>query len=220
MMNNYDMLKKSCREALRYPSNLEWSCQRKSTLQKYQSSIATKKNDLFLGSNKEIYIIEPNSLDEDKYLLIPQMDDTFTLSAFRQEIIRLTAYLQKHLQQNRKDPHFCLMYFHLLLPKSRILILSSFLQSAYSRSELNCSYESFTTLSSFYQILASFLDFTTSFRYTDQLLDYHMTGFLSNNTLDIPKCKRVEIPELGYSGCNHTTQYLLRAVEQLTNSSD
>ena len=113
MMNNYDMLKKSCREPLRYPSNLEWSCQRNSILQEYQSSIAAKKNDLFLSSNEEIYIIEPNSLDEDEYLPIPQMDDTFTLSAFKQEIVQSTAQLQKPLKQNRKDPHFCLMYFHL-----------------------------------------------------------------------------------------------------------
>ncbi|RBR10784.1 uncharacterized protein FIESC28_09315 [Fusarium coffeatum] len=204
MMNNYDMLKKSCREPLRYPSNLEWSCQRNSTLQEYQSSIAAKKNDLFLGSNEEIYIIEPNSLDEDGYLPIPQMDDTFTLSAFKQEVVRSPADLQKHLLKNRKDPHFCLI----------------FLQSAHSRSELNCSHESFATLSSFYQIPASFLDFATSFGYTDQPLDYHMTGFSGDDTLDTPKSKRVEIPELGRSGCDHTTQYLLRAVERSINSSN
>jgi hypothetical protein len=108
-MNNYDMLKTSCRNSLHYPSNLKWSCQRKSNLQDYQSSITAKKNDLFLSGNEEIYIIEPNSLDEDEYLTVPQMDNTFTLSAFKQEIVRSPAHLHKHLQRNRKDPHFCLM---------------------------------------------------------------------------------------------------------------
>ena len=56
-MNNYDMLKTSCREPLRYPSNLGWSSQRKTTLQEYQSSITAKKDDLFLASNEEIYIL-------------------------------------------------------------------------------------------------------------------------------------------------------------------
>lgn len=221
MMHNYDMLKKSCRDSLHYPSNLEWSCQRKRTLQDYQSSIVTKKNDLFLSSNEEIRIIEPNSLDEDEYLPVPQMDDTFALSAFKQEVVRSPAHLQKHLQQNRKDPHFCMMYCYPQgLTKVSMLIISSFLQSAHSRSELDCSHESFATLSSFYQIPASFLDFTTSFGYTDQPLDYHMTGFVGYDSLDTPKSKRVEIPELGRSGCDHTMQYLLRAVERSSNSSN
>ncbi|KAH7191745.1 uncharacterized protein B0J16DRAFT_360676 [Fusarium flagelliforme] len=167
-------LTESYRESLSYPSNLVRPSQRKSTLRDYHSSLIAKKNDLFLGSDEEIYIIEPTSLDEDEYLSVPETDDT----------------------------------------------LAFFLQSDHSRSELNCSHESFATLLSFYQIPATFLDFTTSFGYTLQPLDYHMTGFFGYDSLDTPKSRRLEIPKLGRSGCDHTTQYLLRSVERSTNSSN
>ncbi|CEF74703.1 hypothetical protein FGSG_02414 [Fusarium graminearum PH-1] len=89
-------------------------------------------------------------------------------------------------------------------------------KSSDSRAPLNCSYESFVYLSSFYQIPASFLDFISSFGFTKEPKDYHLTGFSGFDTLDKPTDDLVQIPRLGRSGCVHGTQYLLRSVEQST----
>jgi hypothetical protein len=117
-MNTYDMLKKSSREWFKYPSNLLRPGQRKSVLKDYESSIIANDKNLFLTSDEEIHVIEPASPDDDQYASVPQMDDILTLSSFKDEVIRSPANLHKHLQQNRKDPRYCLMYLNFpRLPK-------------------------------------------------------------------------------------------------------
>ncbi|KAH6960327.1 hypothetical protein DER45DRAFT_583516 [Fusarium avenaceum] len=98
--------------------------------------------------------------------------------------------------------------------KEEIVILEPKECTYDSRAPLNSSYESFTYLSSFYQIPASFLDFVSSFGYTKLPKDYHMTGFNGLDTLDESGESILQIPRLGRSGCEHSTQYLLRSVEK------
>lgn len=95
-----------------------------------------------------------------------------------------------------------------------MLIIGRFITSEDSRAPLNLSYETFTYLSSFYQIPASFLDYVSSFGYTKLPKDYHMTGFNGFDTLDESGESILQIPRLGRSGCEHSTQYLLRSVEK------
>ncbi|KAI6764370.1 hypothetical protein HG530_008159 [Fusarium avenaceum] len=117
---------------------------------------------------------------------------------YSEEVATSPAGLQQHLLHNREDPHCCMI----------------FITSEDSRAPLNSSYESFTYLSSFYQIPASFLDFVSSFGYTKLPKDYHMTGFNGLDTLDESGESILQIPRLGRSGCEHSTQYLLRSVEK------
>jgi hypothetical protein len=94
-----------------------------------------------------------------------------------------------------------------------MLIIGRFITSDDSRAPLHSSHESFAYLSSFYQIPATFLDFISSFGLTTLPKDYHMTGFNGLDTLDESKDSILQIPRLGRSGCEHSTQYLLRSVE-------
>jgi hypothetical protein len=97
--------------------------------------------------------------------------------------------------------------------EGNMLIIGRFITSDDSRAPLHSSYESFAYLSSFYQIPASFVDFVSSFGLTKLPKDYHMTGFNGLDTLDESKDSILQIPRLGRSGCEHSTQYLLRSVE-------
>ncbi|KAG6993553.1 hypothetical protein FocnCong_v017747 [Fusarium oxysporum f. sp. conglutinans] len=119
---------------------------------------------------------------------------------YSEEVIECPSDLRKHLFQNRKDPHYCII----------------FINSGDSRSPLNCSHESFSFLASFYQIPESFLDLVSAFGFTREPKSYHTTGFDSFDTLDAPKLSTIEIPRLGRSGRDHVVQYLLRSIEKST----
>lgn len=106
--------------------------------------------------------------------------------------------LRRHLLQNRKDP------------KSRFI----FIQAANSRAALSCSRDSFSYLSCFHQVDPSFLNFVFSFGSTEEPLDYHMTGFNCNDTLDVADERLLDIPKLGRSGRELRVQYLLRSLER------
>ncbi|KAJ4317350.1 hypothetical protein N0V84_007407 [Fusarium piperis] len=62
----------------------------------------------------------------------------------------------------------------------------------------------------------SFLDFVFSFGSTEEPLDYHMTGFNCNDTLDVADERLLDIPKLGRSGRELRVQYLLRSLERGT----
>ncbi|KAF4999922.1 hypothetical protein FGRMN_2160 [Fusarium graminum] len=126
-----------------------------------------------------------------------------THETYREEVIECPSDLEKHLFQNRKDPHYCII----------------FVKSDDSRSPLNCSHESFLFLASFYQIPESFLDLMSSFGFTKEPRNYHTTGFDGFDTLDAPRRSTVEIPRLGRSGRDHVVQYLVRSVEKSTGPS-
>ncbi|KAF4439105.1 serine/threonine protein kinase [Fusarium austroafricanum] len=126
------------------------------------------------------------------------------MESCREVVIQNPTALQKHLLQNRQDPHCCMI----------------FLQSKDSRAPLNCSIESLSFLSSFFQIAPSFLDFISSFGLSIEPTDYHMTGFNGSDTLDLPTPKALQVPRLGRSGSEHVVQYLLRSVEQSTGPKD
>ncbi|KAG4293522.1 hypothetical protein FPRO06_00107 [Fusarium proliferatum] len=125
------------------------------------------------------------------------------LPGYSEQVVKSPTDLRKHLQQNRKDPQCCMV----------------FIESNSARDRLNCSRESYSLLSSFYQVGASFVDFLSSFGVCEEPLDYHMTGFNSHDTLDAPEDKITKIPELGRSGREHAVQYLLRSVEKSTKST-
>ncbi|KAF7552111.1 hypothetical protein G7Z17_g4548 [Cylindrodendrum hubeiense] len=117
---------------------------------------------------------------------------------------RTPSELRSHLLENHKDPK----YRHI------------FVQSGDSRAPLNCSRESFSNILAFHQISPSFLDFVYSFGYTTLPKDYSMTGFLSEDTLDVAKDDALNIPRLGRSGCEHRVSYLLRSVERTEEEDD
>ncbi|KAG4264824.1 hypothetical protein FPRO03_00108 [Fusarium proliferatum] len=125
------------------------------------------------------------------------------LPGYSEQVVKSPTDIRKHLQQNRKDPQCCMV----------------FIESNSARDRLNCSRESYSLLSSFYQVGASFVDFLSSFGVCEEPLDYHMTGFNSHDTLDAPEDKITKIPELGRSGREHAVQYLLRSVEKSTKST-
>ena len=95
-----------------------------------------------------------------------------------------------------------------------ILILASSIETIDSRSALKCSRESFQYMLSFLQVPSSFLDFSFSFCFTSEPIDYHLTGFQGDKTLDLVQNRSLRIPRLGRSGLQHQMQYLLRSVER------
>ncbi|KAF5561837.1 serine threonine kinase [Fusarium phyllophilum] len=184
-MDNYDLLKQHCERWESYPCNLLNPWQRTEVLNSYRLFLEAPKTRLFDGKQEDIHIIEQSD----------------TPKGYSEQVVESPTDLRKHLQQNRKDPQFCMV----------------FIGSDSSRDRLNCSRESYSLLSSFYQVGASFVDFLSSFGVSSEPLDYHMTGFNSYDTLDAPEDKITKIPELGRSGREHTVQYLLRSVEESTD---
>ncbi|KAH7004104.1 hypothetical protein EDB82DRAFT_42617 [Fusarium venenatum] len=136
--------------------------------------------------------------NKEKIAILEPSEKDYTKSD--EKIFTSSEGLRQHLLQNRQDPHCCMI----------------FINSSDSRAPLNCSYESFVYLLSFYQIPASFLDFISSFGLTREPTDYQMTGFNGFDTIETPEDNRIKIPRLGRSGQGHGTQYLLRSVEQST----
>ncbi|KAF5964030.1 hypothetical protein FBULB1_13036 [Fusarium bulbicola] len=159
--------------------------ERAEILNGYRLFLEAPKTRLFDEKQEDINIIEQSD----------------TLKGYSEQVVESPTDLRKHLQQNRKDPQFCM----------------AFIGSDSSRHRLNCSRESYSLLSSFYQVGASFVDFLSSFGVSSEPLDYHMTGFNSYDTLDAPEDKITKIPELGRSGREHTVQYLLRSIEESTD---
>lgn len=184
-MDTYDLLKQHCEQWDSYPCNLLNPCQRAEIRNSYRLLLGARKARLFDEKQEEIHIIEQSD----------------TLDGYSEQVLESPADLRKHLQQNRKDPQFCMV----------------FIESGSSRDRLNCSRETYSLLSSFYQVGESFVDFLSSFGISSEPLDYHMTGFNSYDTLDAPEDKIARIPELGRSGWEHTVQYLLRSVEESTD---
>ncbi|KAM0425859.1 hypothetical protein ACHAPT_008797 [Fusarium lateritium] len=144
--------------------------------------------------------------DDEKRLFDPTAEDISLLelndgdNVYREGTFLKYLELRRHLLENRKDP------------KSRFI----FLQAAHSRAELSCSRNSFSYLCCFHQVDPSFLDFVSSFGSTDEPLDYHMTGFNCNDTLDVADERVLNIPKLGRSGRGYGMQYLLRSLERGT----
>jgi hypothetical protein len=174
------------------------------------------KEKLFEPSKEEIVILEPRECTYGKPHLITDLD-VQPLIATRLQ--RRSGYKPRwpSAASSPKSGRPPLLHDVItgLEDESQwsMLIIDRFITSDDSRAPLNSSYESFTYLSSFYQIPASFLDFVSSFGYTKLPKDYHMTGFNGLDTLDDSNGSILQIPRLGRSGCEHSTQYLLRSVE-------
>ncbi|EXA31934.1 hypothetical protein FOVG_16812 [Fusarium oxysporum f. sp. pisi HDV247] len=186
-MDSYQSLKRCCEQWSTYPCNLLRPDQRRNVLENYHLILDGSEIRLFQASTEDIRILEPSD----------------SPNGYIEQIFTSPFGLRKHLEQNRKDPAFSLI----------------FVQSDNVRTPLNCSRESFAFLSSFYQIPAYFLDFVSSFGYSAERQDYHMTGFNSYDTLEPSTSNALEIRQLGRSGSEHVVQYMLRSVEKLTDSS-
>ncbi|VTT72320.1 unnamed protein product [Fusarium fujikuroi] len=202
-MDTYDLLKQHCERWDSYPCNLLNPCQRTEILNSYRLFLEAPKTRLFDAEQEDIHIIENSNT----------LQVSNGLSGYSEQVVERPTDLRKHLQQNRKDPQFS-------PPEDRNghtqTNTHSFIESDSSRDRLNCSHESYSLLSCFYQVGASFVDFLSSFGVCEEPLDYHMTGFNSYDTLDAPEDKITKIPELGRSGREHTVQYLLRSIEEST----
>ncbi|KAF4994056.1 hypothetical protein FDECE_13243 [Fusarium decemcellulare] len=186
-MNSHDALIDCCERWECYPCNLLRPSQLKSILDRHRRDIIDNEKRLFNSNLENIHLLELNDGDQ----------------VYREEHIRNTQSLRKHLLQNRKDS------------KCRFI----FLQTAHSRSPLNCSRQSFLYALSFHQVPAAFSNFVSSFGTTSEPLDCLMTGFHSDETLGNVTNGPLEIPKLGRSGREHRMQYLLRSVEPSAGSS-
>ncbi|KAK1833930.1 hypothetical protein QBC39DRAFT_344729 [Podospora conica] len=105
--------------------------------------------------------------------------------------------LRKHLNRGSKDPR----------------IRHGFLQSSDSRSPLNCTLEMFTTLCTYQQVDASFLNDVQAFGEQDEPKDLCLASVGATHSLHLPGRSLVELPELGRSGRELHIRYLLRSVE-------
>ncbi|KAK8859095.1 serine threonine kinase [Apiospora arundinis] len=111
------------------------------------------------------------------------------------------ADLEAHLRQGVND--------------SRFRYIS--LESPSSREPLDCSLAMFTYLFSYLQIPESSLDYIFTFGRTPEAKDACLTGFQSEDTISMPKERRIGISSLGRSGSEIRMTYLLRVVEKSTD---
>ncbi|KAF5983769.1 serine threonine kinase [Fusarium coicis] len=95
--------------------------ERAEILNSYRLFLEAPKTRLFDGKQEDIHIIEPSDA----------LKGSNGLSGYSEQVVESPTDLRKHLQQNRKDPQFCMV----------------FIESDSSRDRLNCSrFNSYDTL--------------------------------------------------------------------------
>lgn len=111
-------------------------------------------------------------------------------------------------------------------PRARVTSLNEtcrrFLRPSHSRAPLNCSREMFSTVLSYHQVMAQFLDISLNFGTIPGLniptaAQHHW--FHHQEFLDLDDAKRYAIPRLGRSGLDIRYCYNLWGVEKSTDKT-
>ncbi|KAH8889147.1 hypothetical protein GQ53DRAFT_808084, partial [Thozetella sp. PMI_491] len=106
---------------------------------------------------------------------------------------------------------------HLVRAANDPMIRHIFLQSDDSRSPVNCSPDMLKFVLTYHQIDPFFLDSFTAFVEQYEPVDQSLMSFRGTDTLKCPDDRVIALPQVGRSGREFHTSYLLRSIEYISD---
>ncbi|KAI1116726.1 hypothetical protein F5Y14DRAFT_406378 [Nemania sp. NC0429] len=198
-MNSFDLLQHACQDHQSYPENLL----RKGAV---EHSIREYKEFLNERSKHNIFQGKPSPQQPSKIRVWDRFDGEQVFPT-GPHVCKSEEDVRNHFVVNgRKDP------------RCRII----FLRPSHSRAPLNFSREMFSTVLSYHQVMAQFLDISLNFGTTPGLniptaAQHHW--FHHQEFLDLENAQRYAIPQLGRSGLDIQYCYNLWGVEKSTDTT-